>query len=167
MSETTVEKVWTTDAGLRAACLFIRGTHRCGYVEVPEGHPLHGVDYHTEHESLSDVNAEELEVGKKGPILTLTAGVGAREGEVRRSPDIVFDVHGGLTYSGAGEDGYPVESDGWWFGFDCAHLGDGRLGERSSTGPVRSLAYVEAECERLAEQITAIFPNGTRSEVAK
>jgi hypothetical protein len=38
--------------------------------------------------------------------------------------EIDIDVHGGLTY--AGDDNYPVESDLWWIGFDCAHSGDGK-----------------------------------------
>jgi hypothetical protein len=46
----TIEKDWTTAAGLRAVCLIIEYTpgiphHRCGYVEVPEGHPLFGKSY--------------------------------------------------------------------------------------------------------------------------
>ena len=37
------------------------------------------------------------------------------------------DCHGGLTFSSRsiGEK-YPIESDLWWFGFDCAHYGDGK-----------------------------------------
>lgn len=37
------------------------------------------------------------------------------------------DCHGGLTFSSrsVGEK-YPIESDLWWFGFDCAHYGDGK-----------------------------------------
>ena len=36
-----------------------------------------------------------------------------------------FSCHGGLTYSGGGENSsYPISSDLWWFGFDCAHCGD-------------------------------------------
>lgn len=150
-----IERDWTTGAGLRAVCLLITGSHRCGYVEVPKGHPLHGVGYSDPTDVIvADLDAVPL--GAKSPILLLTAGVGAAPNEtIRRSPDVLFDVHGGLTY--AGGDGYPVkDSDGWWFGFDCAHAGDGSLAPRFAewrTGPVRSEEYVVGECERLARQI--------------
>lgn len=36
-----------------------------------------------------------------------------------------FQCHGGITYAGGGEHSdYPIESDLWWFGFDCGHAGD-------------------------------------------
>lgn len=33
---TKVIKDWTTESGLRAVILLVRGSHHCGYVEVPE-----------------------------------------------------------------------------------------------------------------------------------
>lgn len=37
------------------------------------------------------------------------------------------NCHGGITYSSKDENSkYPIESDSWWFGFDCAHYGDGK-----------------------------------------
>lgn len=90
-------------------------------------------------------------------------------------------VHGGLTYCGGGEDSeYPIKSNLWWLGFDCAHWGDGKelkrawelfpekrgqiqiqiqiereiFGEEGNTEDViRSEEYVAEECKRLAEQI--------------
>lgn len=90
-------------------------------------------------------------------------------------------VHGGLTYAGGGENSeYPVESNLWWMGFDCAHCGDGKdlelakeyfkederlvkqiemTMEIDSVYPtfelesVRSLEYVENECKSLVNQI--------------
>jgi hypothetical protein len=162
-----VEKDWITKAGLRAVVLVIgyhaeRKSHRCGYVEIPEGHRLHGVSYGTPMLDIPKKAAEGATLGNKSPILAFTAGCGALDGEtVRRSPDVVFDCHGGLTYSG-GKDGYPVaESQGWWFGFDCNHCDDGQIDPDprwGRYGVVRELPYVEAECERLAEQIVAMFP---------
>ena len=118
------EKDWITKAGLRAVCIFARDSHRCGYVEVPKGHPLYEVDYHKD---------------------TVVLG---------KSPDLVFEVHGGLTYSG-GQDDYPVNTDGesWWFGFDCAHLGDATAYHHEAGDVQRSDRYVVAECESLARQI--------------
>ena len=106
------ERAWRTEASLRACVMvMVRGgrEYRCGYVEVPPGHPLHGIDY----TKLDQV-----------------------------------DVHGGLTYSGFGS-GHP--SDGWWFGFDCAHVWD-----IECEGEGCDLEYVAAECERLAQQLVQL-----------
>ena len=90
-------------------------------------------------------------------------------------------VHGGLTYAGGGENSeYPVDSNLWWLGFDCAHCGDGKdlelakeyfkedkkvvkqiemTIEIESRYPtfelesVRSLDYVENECKNLVDKI--------------
>lgn len=86
-------------------------------------------------------------------------------------------VHGGLTYAGISSD-YPVESNLWWLGFDCAHYGDGKdlelakeyfkedevlvkqieitieiEGMYPTYEPVRSQQYVENECRSLVNQI--------------
>lgn len=166
MKSNTVERDWTTEAGLRAVAILIHGMHRCGYVEIPKGHPLYGVDYNEETDAL-DFDPDDILVGKKTAMLAVTATVGGTDGEIRRSPDIAFDVHGGLTYADSGENGYPVESNGWWFGFDCGHYGDGSLNPTIAEfdeGPVRSEEYVVAECERLSEQIVAAFPEESPME---
>ena len=73
------------------------------------------------------------------------------------------DVHGGLTYSNRSPE-YPVESDLWWFGYDCAHLWDAPstqyLEEHPDThgfiemGAIhRSLNYCISNCESLASQL--------------
>lgn len=127
MNDQIIERKWTTKAGLRAVCLIVlfsgRKNHRCGYVEVPKGHPYFGAEYDA----------------------------------------VSVDVHGGLTYSsaafGADKDD-PRDGDGWWFGFDCAHAGDGNIEDdprwpRPDRGPARSQEYVEQECESLAAQLAA------------
>lgn len=162
-----IERKWITEAGLAAACLVMvsngRDRHRCGYVAVPAGHPLHGTEYGEEHPALREI-ADQATLGLKSPILLLTAACdSSRDGAVRCSPDIAFDVHGGLTYSG---DGYFSEDRGsWWFGFDCAHCDDGPMEEHPDFyhgGVVRSEQYVVSECERLAKQIVAAFPEAAR-----
>ncbi len=164
-----VEKDWITRAGLRAIVILIYrdpsitlldnidrkaititkegvASHRCGYVRIEKDHPLYGVGYGEPTLKIPYEWVEHAELGKKSPILVFTCGVGALAGEdIRRSPDIAFDVHGGLTFSKSGERGYPVKDDGWWFGFDCAHAGD--------TLEKCTLEYVADECERLAEQL--------------
>lgn len=149
-----IEKDWITEAGLRAVVLMVRGSHRCGYVEVLKGNPLFGVDYGDKCPALADAfeEAKNGKVGKRGILTVICAD------EDTPSPGIVFDVHGSLTYSGSGSTGYPVKSDGWWFGFDAAHHGDGTLDPilgSFQSGPVRSLDYMADECESLASQIVA------------
>jgi hypothetical protein len=107
----------------------------CGYVGVPPGHPWHGKDY-------GHIDAE-------------------------------VEVHGGLTFSdacheGRGEDaichvpapGRPA--DVWWLGFDCGHYMDVHPllpwpGDFPSVlQTYKTVAYVKAECARLAAQIAAV-----------
>jgi hypothetical protein len=125
-------------------CLLRRGPggHWCGYVGVAPGHPL----YRKEAD-----NAD-------------------------------LSVHGGITYAHecAGSichvprPGTPDEV--WWIGFDCAHAGDltslslaARLGHTRYYNHAQALAentwhidtyrtleYVKAETERLAEQLLAM-----------
>lgn len=74
--------------------------------------------------------------------------------------DVAVEVHGGLTYSD--------ERDGlWWFGYDCAHLGDAKDIELMddgykkayinwpllNEGTIRTLGFCVAECEALAKQL--------------
>lgn len=132
-----------TYEGLRCVVIFQGLGHRCGYVGVPKGHELYGMDYDDVYNKID------------------------------------ADVHGGLTYAGGSSD-YPVESDLWWIGFDCAHYMDGKdlelakeyfkdndslvrqiemtieIEEQYPTfdrEQVRSLEYVEYECRNLVDQI--------------
>lgn len=120
-------------------CLIVRGPlgALCGYVAVPASHPWHGVD--------SDV-------------------IGA-------------EVHGGITYSRACEGDIchvppPGEPDDvWWLGFDAAHCYDVipgppvappgvyPLNHGLANGTYRTIGYMRAECERLAEQAGAVSCN--------
>ena len=129
--------------GLRCVVIFGSMGHRCGYVGVPVGHELYGVDYDEAYDKLDD------------------------------------GVHGGLTYAGGSSD-YPIESNLWWLGFDCAHYGDGKDLELAKeyfkedenlvkqinmtieikgryptfdSESVRSQQYVENECKSLVDQI--------------
>lgn len=90
-------------------------------------------------------------------------------------------VHGGLTYSAAcGDEICHVPGEGepdnvWWFGFDCAHgfdlcptiemyrkemvtkpLGRIRAYPEAHPDTYRNVAYVTAECAKLAKQLAAI-----------
>jgi hypothetical protein len=104
---------------------------------------------------------------------TVHNGIGYRCGYVRiplghpwhgkSYEDEVIDsinVHGGITFAEAHVPyGEPGEDNGWWLGFDCAHLGDAQdlslPCERILSycpGTIKDQAYVEAECKSLCEQ---------------
>jgi hypothetical protein len=98
---------------------------RCGYIEVPPGHPWFGKNY----------------------------------------DEIKADCHGGLTFSKSGTDCGLNRPEGWWFGFDCGHCGDGpdpalkldppELQPFASLifqGEVRTKHFVEQECCKLIHQ---------------
>jgi len=137
--------------GLRCVGIMTSMGHRCGYVGVDDTHPLFGFKY------TSTLPKELLPMWEK--IKTKPAGkrciidifcCDMKNPEV----GILFDVHGGITYSGSSEDKYPVESDKklLFFGFDCSHTDD-------QYDP-KSQEYVEAECLSLAQQLLAINKGG-------
>lgn len=71
----------------------------------------------------------------------------------RHYSDCELSVHGGLTYGAEAE----APFRGYWIGFDCAHSGDfsPKIGIR---GTYRDIDYVQAECERLIDQLIAYKP---------
>jgi hypothetical protein len=133
------DKVQWVDAATGLDCLAVRapGGHWCGYVGVPPEHPWHGLDY--DADALLDV-----------------------------------DVHGGLTYAAACQED-ASEQDAichvplngrpdsvWWFGFDCAHLGD-LSPKYARDAPIRDevyrrLDYVKCETADLARQLQEAVP---------
>lgn len=142
---TEPDKEQFTDETTGLPCLVKRGPvgSLCGYVGVAEGHPWFGMGY-------DDVRTAEGEYP---------------------------EVHGGLTFADFCHEGPeestichvpgPGEPDRvWWLGFDCAHAWDLSPGMRAElTGlgtprhdldeTYRDVAYVKAECARLAEQARA------------
>lgn len=146
------DKVQWQDDATGLPCLIVRGPSGalCGYVGVSSGHPWHGVDYDN---------------------------VGAYQPKPESyDEDWYVVVHGGLTFSDGCQHGDDPSAgichipaagepdDVWWLGFDCAHLGDksGMAWDairplsdypRSDHGDVyRDVAYVKAECTKLAAQ---------------
>lgn len=160
-----IEKDWVTDAGLRAQVVMTQYRHRCGYVGVPEGHPLHGVGYSQTCPSLRPLTGEEP-IGHRGAISVFCM---AASGDIPQTPEAVFDVHGSLTFADHGREGGTLDPALWWFGFDCAHCDDAPAPEfiaqqraaypdkpymwRDYGGVHRTLDYCVEHCESLARQI--------------
>ena len=69
-------------------------------------------------------------------------------------------VHGGITFDGKFEHLKDLSIDGFWYGFDCAHSGDFSPGTLKygfvPNETYRNIAYVKAECEKLAEQLSKL-----------
>ncbi len=106
------DKVQYTDEATGLPCLAVRAHlgNWCGYVGVAEGHPLFGVGYDQ-------------------------CPRGCAEWGCCHRPDGHLDVHGGITYAAACQEGdearsichvpEPGQPDHvWWFGWDCAHADD-------------------------------------------
>ena len=156
--------------GLEYIVLGLDAGHRCGYVRVPEDHPWFGLDH------ADAVDGRKMPRTDRGHLdFDRTA----------EWPDYVdrvegrLDAHGGITYAGKrpGEDC----AEGWWFGFDCAHLYDRKdpdlIGEKQSAfeaeypfpddpcSEIRTTEYVADECKQLAAQLqaarVAFFDNRT------
>ena len=151
--------------GYRCIVVMTDMGHRCGYVGIPKEHPLHGVSYSNKCKILRMAEKENkpVDLDKKSIIAVMCSAFD--DNNETLSPDMYFDVHGGLTYSETGG-GYPVSNseDLWFFGYDCAHAGDARdlsvIPEKSreiwstcNYGTVRTLDYCIEECKSLAEQL--------------
>ena len=122
-------------------CLLMQGPFAlCGYVRIPEGHPLHEVAYNENVPASLQWRAEQImgePVGKRGPIdVFCMAGRGARAGDL-------FDVHGSITFSGK------RDNEGFWYGFDLGHCDDHK------TGIDKDQDYAIKECASLAAQLRA------------
>lgn len=165
-----IEDQWHSK-GFECVVLALDMGHRCGYVGIPKDHPLHGVGYGDPSEVLGEMweKAKDGPIGKRG-IIPIFCATSADDTAPR--PDVVFDVHGGITYSG-GSDEYPAPNDGlWWFGFDAGHCGDAKdesimsqemldierrfMSSMAVHGTVRDLQYMKDECERLASQLQEV-----------
>lgn len=158
-------------AGYKCVVVFTHMGHRCGYVGISKNHPLYGKDY-SDYLEIKKADVGDREVSGILPLL----GACLDEDE-RIRIEAYFQCHGGITYAGGGEhSSYPIESDLWWFGFDCGHAGDkadlkyaiekfpdrkeeymARLAIESEFpiegDVVRTEEYVAEECKKLAEQL--------------
>ena len=158
-------------AGYKCVVVFTRMGHRCGYVGIPKEHPLYGKGY-DEHLEIKKSDLGDREVKGVFPLL-----LACLDKDERIRIDAYFQCHGGITFADGGENSnYPIESDLWWFGFDCGHCNDAKELElayerfpkyRESISLqietekkfhidgliVRTEEYVAEECKKLAEQL--------------
>lgn len=155
----TLIKDWVTSAGYRAAITFVNESHHCGYVAIPSTHPLFQIGYSATVPGL--VLPKNEPIGKRGVIPLLCAS--STDITKGTTPDVYFDVHGGVTFSGFAQKGYPAPDEQakhlWWFGFDCAHAGDFTKGPHAynpSDAVWRDVDYVTQECESLARQLADV-----------
>jgi len=138
------DKVQWIDEETGLDCLIVRGPSGslCGYVGVPESHPDYEKGY------------DQVEVRNRLPSSD--------------EDDKWLEVHGGLTFS---DKCRPVEDESkgichtgnvankvvWWFGFDCAHLGDISPSYESNmvdyNSSYKGIGYVKREVSNLAFQI--------------
>jgi len=137
------------------------GGHLCGYVGIPKEHPLYGVAYSQESPILKRLFEDMM--NKPAPD-RLAVHLAVMMGEIESSPEIVFDVHGGITWSENHEPSKSIEGDYWWYGFDCAHAGDlcpnyhyrTPRAYRGSDDVYRDINYVKRETEKLAQQLAEV-----------
>lgn len=153
MSNIKIEKQWKTKQGYYATVLLYNPDRcyerRCGYVGIPKEHPLYGIDYHQQADCIKQEQVDSVKIRDKSLILMLTATCSSdKEFEtIRRSPDILIDCHGGLTYSRDRIHSVDIP-DTWWFGFDCGHYGDSL--------DKCSVAFCTEQCESISEQLANI-----------
>ena len=136
--------------GMRITTIMTPMGHRCGYVGIPESHPLFGVSYNDPIKGKSKKTIEGMEIGDRGIISLFCASLSGDS----VSPELYFDVHGSITYSGGSD--YPVKTTDptWWYGFDCAHCYD--------TPEEWTSERVKAETIRLADQLMAFPAEATK-----
>lgn len=164
-----IERVFE-HAGYTCVVTFGNTANRCGYVGIPIGHPLYGKGYDDYLEiKKSDIGGREV----SGIFPLLCACL---DDDERIKIEAYFQCHGGITFADGGKQStYPIESDLWWFGFDCGHCDDKcdlqlayekfpndrehirrRIEIESqfdTGGEIRTEEYVVDECKKLAEQL--------------
>lgn len=117
--------------------------HLCGYVGVPRDHPWYGFQY---NQCLQGCKGEPNSI--KPDLISWLC-------DHEKPETLLVEVHGGLTFSGEG-DGEYLPKGFWWFGFDCAHLGDLMPNFPHGGGTYKDEHYVERECKGLVKQLRSV-----------
>ena len=158
-------------AGYKCVVTFNVMGHRCGYVGIPKNHSLYGKKY-SDYLEIKKKDIGDREISGIFPLM-----FACLDDDERIRIEAYFQCHGGITFAGGGENSkYPIESDLWWFGFDCGHAGDkADLNYAMQKFPnrkeeyrtrllienkylieydvIRTEEYVAEECKKLAEQL--------------
>lgn len=145
------DKMLWTDEDTGYPCIIRRNASGvlCGYVGVPTNHSWFGIHYGDfTHRKCQEEYCYDENCCQK--------------------PDRIIDVHGGLTFSNAcSEDEeygicHPSNQEAWWFGFDCAHLGDlmpayqntySNMSWARRDGTYKNAEYVKSEIKSMALQL--------------
>ena len=172
------DKVQFQDKTTRYPCLIVRNRMGalCGYVGIPQLHPLYEKDYNDTVTAPKAILEREV-IEDKFPIIGLFVADAEDFEKGTIGVALCFDVHGGITFSSRchqGEESRSIchiagegEDDKvWWFGFDCGHGGDivpsmeFQMSKfRSEFMPVvpvdtyRNIEYVKNEIKSLARQL--------------
>lgn len=135
--ESEPDAAYWTDERSGYQCLIVRADlgHLCGYVVLPEGHPMHG-------KPMEDFRPYRAHGG-----ITLAAVI---------HPDLAREV--------MGDPNLELPPNGWLVGFDCGHDYDhtpaaaaefAKLGLFGPRGIYRNWDFVRAEVDYLADQLRA------------
>lgn len=145
-----IDKAQWVDELTGLDCLIVRNRMGglCGYVGVPESHPLHGVEYSQESPALAAALARRMAepVGEAPSFAVLLGVLG---GGLEPRPDVVFNVHGGITFSGPCDE--PTERE--WLQVETKASDPGLL-RRAAEHPDGDAAQHLA---RLREQVGMTF----------
>lgn len=177
----------TTQAGY--AGLLHRGPMGawCGYVGVPEGHPLYGKQYSEcllgcppdapKCPRIDDPPQGEgqLLASLEKSALDLRRWLEERGGKSwscypHPTPGALLRVHGGITYADSchGRICHPGEARVWWFGFDTAHAWDDIPGMEATRLLMRERALLEHDEEgiRIWSKLPTDRDDSTYKDVA-
>lgn len=127
-----IEKKWITKSGLRAEVLFnLFSGFRCGYVYIPENHPLYGVDFW----DMDDINVH-------GGV---TYSDNSKEDNTWK---IGFDC--GHAYDGIDIESLEKHLPECTYEDKCEKY---KAMNSLSGGEIRTKEYVTEQCELLAKQL--------------
>lgn len=152
------DKVSWVDEETGLDCMIVRnyGGALCGYVGVPETHPLFGVGYSEESEKLQAA----LEARMNEPLgenVGLGVMLAVLTDNVKPTPETVFTVHGGLTFADACHEPTPEEYDS--------------IGERIAARTPDAEKYPDGDSaravDRLVMQATLSYPEWVRDQMGR
>lgn len=89
--------------GYKCVVLFQPMGHRCGYIGIPETHPLYGSSYG------SYLDIKKSDIGDREISGVFQLFLACLDDDERIQIDAYFQCHGGITYSG-GRKGFPLSN---------------------------------------------------------